>query len=294
MAESHDKPADGAAEQKHGGGGHGHGGGGHGGGGGHEEAHEGAPEWLISFADNVALMMGFFVVLLCMNMAKTSVGGGGSKGDTGITSNQDETMLDFALAVREAFNNPVDINSGNPADQPLVEHLRKRKGQSDSRVKGVQGHEQDVQSIRPSEYYAVSGSVPFGEGASELTPTGLTTIRDIAGRVRGMSLIVEVRGNVSSVESQRGPESCMKLSYDRALAVAHALAANGVDWWQMHISLYADNDRVDSFPASREADKANARVEIILTDKVVPNKVATKNGDAPEAPANTAVSAANP
>ena len=64
----------------------GHGGGSHGGGhaaGGHEEGHEGAPEWLISFADNVALMMGFFVILLAMNMGPkgSSVNNTGEPGE---------------------------------------------------------------------------------------------------------------------------------------------------------------------------------------------------------------------
>lgn len=279
MSDSHDKKTEGQGDagEKHGGGG-GHGGGGHGGG--HEEGHEGAPEWLISFADNVALMMGFFVVLLCMNMAKESVGGGGNKGDTGTATEKEETMLDFALAVREAFNNPVSIDSTNPADRALIERLKQRAGQSDTRVPGVDGHEQDVQSIRPSEYFAVSGSVPFGENASTITPAGMQTLREIAAKVRGMNLVVEVRGHVSSVESARGPEASMKLSSDRALAVAHALAGEGVDWWQLRLVLCADHDRVESFPSSREADKANARVEVILTDQVVPNKVRTENGDA--------------
>ena len=82
------------------------------------------------------------------------------------------------------------------------------------------GHEQDVQSIRPSEYYAVSGSVAFGEESSDLTPTALVTIRDIASKVRGMNLVVDVRGHVSSVEALRGAERSMKLSSDRALVVA--------------------------------------------------------------------------
>ncbi len=191
-------------------------------------------------------------------------------------------MLDFALAVREAFNNPVDINSGNPSDQALIERLKRRAGQSDTRVKGVEGREQDVQSIRPSEYYAVSGAVPFGESSSEITPAGRGTIRDIAAKVRGMNLVVEVRGHVSSVEAGRGAEASMKLSSDRAMAVARALAGEGVDWWQMRLVLSADHDRVAMFPNSTDADRANARVEIILTDKVVPDKVPTKNGDVAE------------
>ena len=94
----HDKSAEHGEGGAHKGGGHG---GGHGhGGGGHEEHHEGAPEWLISFADNVALMMGFFVILLAMNMAKQTVGGIGGEAQMGGNPNQANTMIDFAIAVR--------------------------------------------------------------------------------------------------------------------------------------------------------------------------------------------------
>src|ERR1051325_10394638 len=103
------------AESGHGG----HGGGGHGGGG-HEEHHEGAPEWLISFADNVALMMGFFVILLAMNMAHKTVGGGGKRGSGGGADD-----IDFVLAIRQAFN-PIDMTSENPTEAPLRKRLRER------------------------------------------------------------------------------------------------------------------------------------------------------------------------
>jgi hypothetical protein len=83
----------------------------------------------------------------------------------------------------------------------------------------------------------------------------------------------------------------MKLSSDRAMTVARALAAEGVDWWQMRLILSADHDRVEMFPASTEADRANARVEIILTDKVVPNKVPTRNAD--DMPSQTAAAASS-
>src|ERR1041384_7836114 len=85
----------------------------HGGhGGGHEEGHEGAPEWLISFADNVALMMGFFVILLAMNMAKPSMGGiGGQEKNPG--GGESPAIQDFVIAMRQAFGNPVNPNSSD-------------------------------------------------------------------------------------------------------------------------------------------------------------------------------------
>ena len=176
----------------------------------------------------------------------------------------------------DRFNNPVDINSNDPADAALIERLKRKAGKSETRVPGVEGHEQDVQSIRPSEYYAVSGSVAFAENSADLAGAAASMAREIAAKVRGMNLAVEVRGHVSSVEASRGPEYAMTLSSQRAMAVARALAAAGVDWWQMRLVLCADHDRADAYPTSREADGENARVEIILTDDVVPEKIATR------------------
>ena len=247
-------------------------------GGGHEEGHEGAPEWLISFADNVALMMGFFVILLAMNMAKATVGGGGEKGEHG-EAPKNERMLDFAIAVREAFNNPVDINSSNPGDAELVRRLRQRAGKSETRDPGIKGYEQDVQAIRPSDYYAISGSINFAENSTELPAIGRRTIDEVAGKLKGLRLVVEVRGHASSVEAARGTEQSMRLSSERALEVARALAAAGVDWWQMRLVVCADHDRLQAYPQNRTADKANARVEIIITDQVVPDQVPTRYTD---------------
>lgn len=266
-AETHDKP-------------HAHGGGHGAHGGGHEEGHEGAPEWLISFADMVMLMMGFFVILFALNNNPSGRQPGGNAPDqSGGAEKPKEDMLDFAIAVREAFNNPVNVQSTDPRDAPLIARLRQRAGKGEAHDQGVEGKEQDVQSIRPSDYRALSGSVPFAEHSAELLDSSKTTIAQIARKVRGLRLIVEVRGHVSSVEAARGPENAMKLSADRAQIVARALAAEGVAWWQLRLVVCADHDRLEAHPNNRAADKANARVEVILTDEVVPDEVPTRYDD---------------
>ena len=99
MAEKEHKEGHEHEGGSHGGGGHGA----HGGGGGHAEGeHEGAPEWLISFADNVALMMGFFVILLAMNMKDPTAGGIGGKDKNG--GAPDSKSVDFVIAIRDAFS----------------------------------------------------------------------------------------------------------------------------------------------------------------------------------------------
>jgi hypothetical protein len=116
-------------EKGHGGGGHGgggHGGGGHGGG--HEE-HEGVPEWMVSFADNTALMMGLFVILLAMNMgpkATSVMGGNPDENGAGEAMSAEDRMLDLALGIRSAFNNPVSMDSKDPRDAVLVKRLREK------------------------------------------------------------------------------------------------------------------------------------------------------------------------
>jgi len=275
MAEKHDK-------DEHSGGGHG--GGGHGpGGGGHEEAHEGAPEWLISFADNVALMMGFFVILVAMNMAKETAGGiGGNEKNKGgdpdaINAPQDtsteELMLDFAIGLREAFNNPVDLSSKDPKDEQLRQRLLQRAGKSETKVPGVKGYEQDVQGPRPSEYRAVTGTVPFAENSAGVSNAGLSVLNEVSQKIRGRTLMVEVRGHTSAAEAFNKPDAAMKLSWDRAQAVAKGLAERGVDWWQLRLVVCGDHDRLQQFPNSKADDRANSRVEVVITDEVVPDKV---------------------
>jgi|CXWL01.1.fsa_nt_gi outer membrane protein OmpA-like peptidoglycan-associated protein len=254
-------------------GGHGGGGGQHGGGG-HEE-HEGAPEWLISFADNVTLMMGFFVIMLAMAMGPK--GGGENKdGDGKGGSEPSISYLDTSVAIREAFNNPVDLNSQDPNEQVLVRHVLWRRGLGTTDQVGPEGSEHDVQSLRPSKYYSLCGLIPFAHDNARLSESAVKSLDSVITHVQGRRFIIDVRGHVSAQEAFGEADHSTRLGFERALAVAQALVERGLDWRQLRVVSCADSDRAQPIAYDEPGHQKNRRVEIIVTDHVMPDATQTE------------------
>lgn len=248
------------------GGGHGHG---HGPphGGGHEEGHEGAPEWLISFADNVALMMGFFVLLLAMNMKPANSGGPSDQPSENASAEENTAMLDWALSIREAFNNPVTVNSTNPDDRVLKRRLLQKVGKGEARESGQKGQHDSTTSIRPNSYYSMGGVVEFDQGSIEAGPAQREAAAEIARKLRGMNNVIEVHGHVSAKEADALPDEGMKLSSERAYTVATLLHEQGVEWGQMHVDGYGKADPVALKAYDAAAHRKNQRVEVLVTHR---------------------------
>jgi flagellar motor protein MotB len=253
----------------HGGGGGGHGGGGHGGGGGSHEEHEGAPEWLISFADNVALMMGFFVILLAMNMQKPSMGGIGGEGK--YPSEVSPEMEDFAIAMREAFNHPVDINSNDPREAALVRRMRERSTEGGpTRQKGVDGDGSNVQSVRTSTWLKPEAIIHFNDLDTELSEDARRSLAQAAELFRGKSWMIDVRGHVSATEANGNPDRAMRLAYDRAFAAMQELVRQGVAREQLRVTGCSDNERATGRASDAQGHQTNQRVEVIQTQEMMP------------------------
>lgn len=244
-----------------------HGGGGHGGhSGGHEEAHEGAPEWLISFADNVVLQMGFFVILLALTLTSMKSGAGATdSGEAG--GGPTAEQLDWAIAVREAFNNPVDLHSTDPRDLLLVRRLRARRGLADADSLGQKGADHDVKSIRPSDYFGWGGTVPFAQESSVLDEAGKAALAEMLEHLRGYGSVLEIRGHASAAEAFGKADRGAGLSYERARAVAEALAAGGIDWKQLRVLACADSERIVPRAADADGHARNQRVEVVVTEQ---------------------------
>jgi flagellar motor protein MotB len=262
--EKHDDHGGGGGEGGHGGGGGGgHGGGGHGGGGAHEE-HEGAPEWLISFADNVALMMGFFVILLAMNMGpKATAVQGGEPSDR--ENNEVGKQADYVISIRDAFNNPVKLDSNDPAEAWLRKRIKQRKGGPTNEA-AVEGNHPDAQATRPSDYKNISALIEFDERSSLLTQGSKETLAEVARKLKGQRWIVELRGHVSPYEFPRNPRKKMELSYERAMAVAASLVDFGMAWDHLAVVAKGDSDPLVARPEDAEEGKVNERVEVVVTN----------------------------
>jgi len=258
----------------HGGGGHGHGGGGH-------EEHEGVPEWMVSFADNTALMMGLFVILLAMNMGPkaTSVMGGDPSSKDTSESSSSERMLDLVISVREAFNNPVDAYSKNPKEAALRRRLLERQGASPTKVTPDPNASREGGAVRESEYNEIGARVEFDDGSSLLSGPARQRVADTARELGPTRYVVEVRGHASPFETFMDAEKGMKLAHDRAMTVARELAAQGVRWAQIRVVACGDNERVVGRTYNRAEDSTNQRVEIILTKDLVPGDAGVGGGN---------------
>ena len=244
--------------------------GGHGGGGGHAEGeHEGAPEWLISFADMVMLMMGFFVILFALNaQPKGGNAGGGGEQSEGVANEPD--IVDFAIAVRREFHNDVDLSSTDPRDQLLIQRIlaERYKGAGEAREPGTKGREKDVQSVRPSDHFGRGSMVPFARGSALVSEAAAKSLDELAALYRGQSTVIEVRGHVGASERNESPEDAMLLATDRALAAAKRLAAGGIEWWRLRVVAAGSGERVEAMPEDAAADARNARVEIRVLDEI--------------------------
>ena len=210
--------------------------------------------------------MGFFVILLAMNMGPkvTPRQGGEPDKDDGTTVNN--KAMDAIISIRDAFHSP--LNPNDPADAAIIRYkLLRDSGRAED--PGIPGSFRNVQALENAHYKNVTGSVPFDDRSSLLSPTARQVVTEVAAKQRDQRWILEVRGHVSPFESMRDNIKAMKLSNERALVVAQALVEAGVKWENLRIVACGSNERVVPRPNERTADRGNQRVEIVVTNETI-------------------------
>ncbi|HEX3358017.1 MAG TPA: OmpA family protein, partial [Tepidisphaeraceae bacterium] len=190
---------------------------------------EECPEWIFTFADLVMLMMGFFVILWVLKPSADP------KVNPQQAAAQMESYYGTIGDMRGGFGWEPDPKSSDPVDQAVI-RIRARngpanKGTSEKPLKGAQGTDPEVMSIRPGQQAVVGGKLLFEKGDAALQPETAHTLNDIAKTIRGHRNIVLVKGHTSRDDfaDDASAEKRMDLSIRRAQAVADYLTGAGVE-----------------------------------------------------------------
>ena len=227
-----------------------------------EEAPAGAPDWMVTYGDMVTLLLTFFVLLLAMSEIK-----------------QDQKMMDFMQAVKEAFGYAggsqffptEDVMIPKNIDDMTMLVIPPHPDQwGYTTDEGPRGKRERVTNIRSAEYYQPGGRFQFPELSAELSESEVARVVEYAAQLRGYTTLIEVRGycNKRPVDGTEFPDH-MDLSIQRSRTVAALLIANGINPKRINIVGAGTNQPITRSTADPDQRQRNDVVELIQIDQTM-------------------------
>jgi chemotaxis protein MotB len=207
------------------------------------ECEEGAPGWLVSFADMTTLLLCFFIFLL-------------------VTAKVD---VDKLHAARGFMAYKMGILPENQATS--------KKNKTDPEDEGKKGEENTTTSIEDGKKLIIGGKQMFKKGSAVPDPNGgfEKELLGFARDIKGYNNVVEVRGHTGRAELDEDTmfEDNMALSIARARAISNYLVKSGrIREWRIRIVGCGANEPLESsFWIAKE--EKNRRVEIRITQKTI-------------------------
>jgi len=223
----------------------------------------GAPEWMVTYGDMMSLLLCFFIMLVAMSEIKA-----------------EEKFEQVMQSLREAFGYQGGMGAVPTLEPPNISMLqrlesivipRKIKKIGDSQDEGIEGKLFRVETVREGLQIVVGGQIAFERFAARLKPEAAKLIADVAGRIRGHTTKIEIRGHATRepLPPDSGFDDQQDLSYRRALAVADALAGNGVNRRRLRMTACGANEPLVVQAYTERRRSANRRVEIIVSESVI-------------------------
>jgi chemotaxis protein MotB len=230
------------------------------------ECEEGLPEWIMSYADMITILMAFFVVMYSM-------------APTGHATERQEAVM---KSLREQFGphwHGVTALGPGPyveRDSPLAklqtagsrEKGNSKKGVGSKKLRPIENRQ--PASLRPGDSPSVGGTIYFDDNSSQLAPSQEKALRGALREIGGKALKIEVRGHTSRrVLNSTGPlRDNWDLAYERARTVMKWLVANGIDPDRIRLSVSADNEPLHN-NVHESARGKSSRVEIFMLNELV-------------------------
>ena len=214
----------------------------------------GAPAWMVTYSDMVTLLLTFFVLLLSMaNMDKRKFFDaiGSLKGAFGFLQSSSVSEV-----------NKPQVISYAPMDDDYVARLYNRVQSMLSRLRI--DREIDLVQDRGAVILRVKEAILFDAGSTELKPDALPILREIAGLIKPLPLLLRIEGHTDNQPPADPKVTNWDISVQRAVTVLKFYASEDlVPLDRMSAVGYGDRRPVAP-NLGPEEQAINRRVEFVL------------------------------
>ena len=220
-----------------------------------EHPSEGAPEWMVSYADMITILMSFFVVMFSMAGTKDA-------------KKEDPVMM----SLRRQFGRFVGLPTSQyvPASSSLTSKAvaLKPTPPKESRNRGLVGDHPRVSTIRPGDQATIGGVIFFSAGTSDLDDEQKRQLQATAKDLAGKPQKIEIRGHTltRSPGADAKPRDNWDLAYERCHKTMQYLVSLGLDPRRIRIGVAAQFEPVYSGRDPLLLEKNN-RVEVFMLNE---------------------------
>jgi chemotaxis protein MotB len=220
-----------------------------------------APEWTVTYADMMSLVLTFFVMLVSMSEIK-----------------EDEKFQAMVDSMRQEFGPNATSAPALGKRVPRNSNMIHTASAGRARRRDAIAAGESVKALRddPTAGPRRKGSGPisicelhFSEGASTLAGPAMRRLQEVVDQMAGNTLRVEIRGHAS--RRPLTPDSTMRdtwdLAYERCWEVMRFLADRGIDPARMRFEVAGENEP-RYFGADVQLQQRNDRVEVRLWSHV--------------------------
>jgi chemotaxis protein MotB len=227
---------------------------------------EGLPEWIMSYADMITILMAFFVVMY--SMAPTGEA----------TARQEEVMQSLREQFGPKWTGMTALGPGPyvQLNSPLAkletagsrEKGNNKEGLGSKKLRPIENRQ--PASLRPGDQPSVGGTIFFDDDSTRISPSQEKALAGAIAEVRGKALRLEVRGHTSRrlPDDRENFRDNWDLAYARARAVMDYLVKSGIDPKRIRLAVAADNEPLND-RAHATGRGRSARVEIFMLNELV-------------------------